>query len=40
MNGMQDFHQMMAVLIGMELLIGAVYYVVTTLMLKKRLNLQ
>lgn len=40
MDGMGTFHQLMAVLIGMELVIGAVYYVVTTLTLKKRLNLQ
>ncbi|BAL01737.1 hypothetical protein OBV_45380 [Oscillibacter valericigenes Sjm18-20] len=40
MNGMQAFHQMMAIFIGMELVIGAVYYVITTFTLKKRLNLQ
>lgn len=40
MNGMQAFHQMMAIFIGAELIIGAVYYVITTFTLKKRLNLQ
>lgn len=40
MDGMVAFHQMMAVIIGIELAIGAVYYVITTLTLKKRLNLQ
>jgi hypothetical protein len=40
MDGMQAFHQMMAIFIGIDLVIGAIYYVITTLTMKKRLNLQ
>ncbi len=39
-GGMNSFHQLMAVLICMELLNGGIFYAVTTVTLKKRLNLQ
>lgn len=39
-GGVQVFHQIMAVLIGMELISGGIFYAVTALSLKKRLNLQ
>ena len=39
-GGMQAFHQVMAALICIELASGTIFYAVTTLSLKKRLNLQ
>ena len=40
LDGMEAFHLMMGFFIVLELVIGAIYYIVTTVMLKKRLNLQ
>lgn len=40
LGGMRAFHQVMALLIGSELVTGGIFYAVTALSLKKRLNLQ
>ena len=40
MSTMGQFHLMMLVMLGSELLVGAIYYGITTVMLKKHLNLQ
>lgn len=39
-GGMNSFHQLMSILICMELISGGIFYAVTTVTLKKRLNLQ
>ncbi len=39
-GGMNGFHQLMAVLICMELISGGIFYAITAVTLKKRLNLQ
>ena len=40
LQGVAAFHAGMGILIGLEVLYGAIFYVVTTLTLKKRLNLE